>query len=59
MSSDSSAYLIDAVGIPAEPEQVAATVVARVAAQCDARLPLLPGAVEGFTAVPQRPESPH
>ncbi len=41
-----SAYLIDAVGIPAEPEQVAATVIARMAAQYDARLPLLLGAVE-------------
>lgn len=41
-----SAYLTDAVGIPAEPEQVASTVVERIAAQYHARLPLLPGAVE-------------
>jgi HAD superfamily hydrolase (TIGR01509 family) len=41
-----SAYLTDAVGIPAEPKQVAATVVERMASQYHARLPLLPGAVE-------------
>ena len=41
-----SAYLTDAVGVPAEPDEVAATVVDRMAAQYDARLPLLPGAVE-------------
>jgi beta-phosphoglucomutase-like phosphatase (HAD superfamily) len=41
-----SAYLTDTVGIPAEPEEMAATVVDRMAAQYDARLPLLPGAVE-------------
>ncbi|MGH3696161.1 MAG: HAD family hydrolase [Pseudonocardiaceae bacterium] len=41
-----SAYLTDTVGVPAEPEQVAAIVVNRMAAQYDARLPLLPGAVE-------------
>ncbi|MGH4006132.1 MAG: HAD family hydrolase [Pseudonocardiaceae bacterium] len=41
-----SAYLTDAVGVPAEPEEVAATVIDQMAAQYDARLPLLPGAVE-------------
>jgi HAD superfamily hydrolase (TIGR01509 family) len=41
-----SAYLTEAVGVPAEPEEVAATVLERMAAQYDARLPLLPGAVE-------------
>ncbi len=41
-----SAYLTDAVGIPVAPEEVAATVVDRMAAQYDTRLPLLPGAVE-------------
>ena len=41
-----SAYLTDAVGVPAEPDEVAATVVDRMAAQYDARLPLLPGVVE-------------
>jgi HAD superfamily hydrolase (TIGR01509 family) len=41
-----SAYLADAVGIPAEPEEVAAIVIDRMTAQYDARLPLLPGAVE-------------
>ena len=41
-----SAYLIDVVGVPGEPDEVAATVIDRMAAQYDARLPLLPGAVE-------------
>lgn len=41
-----SAYLTDAVGVPAEREEVAATVIDQMAAQYDARLPLLPGAVE-------------
>ncbi len=41
-----SAYLTDSVGVPVAPEEVAATVVDRMAAQYDTRLPLLPGAVE-------------
>ena len=41
-----SAYLTDAVGIPGEQEAVAVTVIDRMAARYDARLPLLPGAVE-------------
>jgi len=41
-----STYLTDAVGVPAEPDEVAATVLDRMAAQYDVRLPLLPGAVE-------------
>ena len=41
-----SAYLTDVVGIPAEPNEVAATVLDRMAARYDARLPLVPGAVE-------------
>lgn len=41
-----SAYLTGPVGIPVAPEEVAATVVDRIAAQYDTRLPLLPGAVE-------------
>jgi HAD superfamily hydrolase (TIGR01509 family) len=41
-----SAYLTGPVGIPVAPEEVAATVVDRIAAQYDMRLPLLPGAVE-------------
>lgn len=41
-----SAYLIDAVGVPAKPDEVAATVIDRMADQYDTRLPLLPGAVE-------------
>ena len=41
-----SAYLTDTVGVPAEPDQVAAIVLDRMVAQYDARLPLLPGAVE-------------
>lgn len=41
-----SAYLTDVVGVPGDPESVAATVIDRLAAQYDTRLPLLPGAVE-------------
>ncbi|HEY6421979.1 MAG TPA: HAD family phosphatase [Pseudonocardiaceae bacterium] len=41
-----SAYLTDVVGVPAEPDEVAATVIDRMAAEYAARLPLLPGAVE-------------
>lgn len=41
-----SAYLTDVVGVAAEPSEVAALVVDRMAAAYDARLPLLPGAVE-------------
>jgi HAD superfamily hydrolase (TIGR01509 family) len=40
------AYLTDAVGIPAEPDEVVTIVLDRMAAQDDARLPLLPCAVE-------------
>jgi HAD superfamily hydrolase (TIGR01509 family) len=41
-----SAYLTDVVGIAAGPEEVAAAVIDRMAAQYDVRLPLLPGAAE-------------
>lgn len=41
-----SAYLTDAVGVAAEPAEVAATVLDRMVAHYDARLPLLAGAVE-------------
>lgn len=41
-----SAYLAGTVGIPAEPEAIAVTVIDWMAARYDARLPLLPGAVE-------------
>src|SRR2546423_3569659 len=41
-----SAYLTDAVGIPGEPQEVAVTVIDRMAACYDVRLPLLPGAVK-------------
>jgi HAD superfamily hydrolase (TIGR01509 family) len=41
-----SAYLTNVVGIPAEPNVVAVMVLDRMAAQYNARLPLLPGAVE-------------
>jgi HAD superfamily hydrolase (TIGR01509 family) len=40
-----SAYLTGPVGIPVAPQEVAATVVDRMAAQYDTRLPLLPGAI--------------
>lgn len=39
-----SSYLTDVVGIPAPPEQVAATVLDRMAAAYYTRLPLVPGA---------------
>ncbi len=41
-----STYLTDVVGVPGEPGEVAATVIDRVAARFESRLPLLPGAVE-------------
>lgn len=41
-----SAYLTDVVGVLGRPEEVAATVIDRMAARYRARLPLLPGAVE-------------
>jgi HAD superfamily hydrolase (TIGR01509 family) len=41
-----SAYLVDTVGVPGPPEDAASTVVDRIAAQYQVRLPLLPGAVE-------------
>jgi HAD superfamily hydrolase (TIGR01509 family) len=41
-----SAYLTDTVGVPVESDEVAATVVDRMAARYETRLPLLPGAVE-------------
>lgn len=49
-----SAYLTDVVGIPAGPEEVAAIVIDRMAAAYDARLPLLPGAVEVVQRLGQR-----
>lgn len=41
-----SAYLTGTIGVPVAPEQVAATVIDRMAAEYETRLPLLPGAVE-------------
>lgn len=41
-----SAYLTGVVGVPGTPEEVAATVIDRMAASYRDRLPLLPGAVE-------------
>ncbi len=41
-----STYLTDVVGVPGKPEDVAVTVIDRMAARYDAQLPLLPGAVE-------------
>lgn len=41
-----STYLIDTVGIPATPGEVATTVIDRLAARYHTRLPLIPGAVE-------------
>jgi HAD superfamily hydrolase (TIGR01509 family) len=42
------------VGIPATPDEVAATVVDRMAARYDARLPLLPGAVAAVERLGRR-----
>lgn len=41
-----STYLTEVVGVPGAPQQVAATVVERMAAEYHARLPLYPGALE-------------
>ena len=41
-----SAYLTGTIGVPVAPEQVAATVIDRMAAEYETRLPLLPGALE-------------
>jgi HAD superfamily hydrolase (TIGR01509 family) len=41
-----SAYLTETVGVPGRPEDAASTVVNRIAARYELRLPLLPGAVE-------------
>jgi HAD superfamily hydrolase (TIGR01509 family) len=41
-----SAYLTEVVGVPAAPRQVAATVVERIAAHYQTRLPLYPGALD-------------
>jgi HAD superfamily hydrolase (TIGR01509 family) len=41
-----SAYLADVVGVPGDPEHLAATVIDRMQARYRSRLPLLPGAVE-------------
>ena len=41
-----SAYLTDVVGVPGKPEDVAVTVIGRMAEHYRTRLPLLPGAVE-------------
>ena len=41
-----SAFLTGTIGVPVAPEQVAATVIDRMAAEYETRLPLLPGAVE-------------
>jgi HAD superfamily hydrolase (TIGR01509 family) len=41
-----SGYLTDTVGVRGPPEDVAATVIDRIAARYRVRLPLLPGAVE-------------
>jgi HAD superfamily hydrolase (TIGR01509 family) len=49
-----SAYLTDVVGIPGEPEQVAVTVVDRMAAKYGARPPLLPGAVQAVERLGRR-----
>ena len=49
-----SAYLTGVVGVPAEPDEVASTVLDRMAAAYDTRLPLLPGAVEAVERLGRR-----
>jgi HAD superfamily hydrolase (TIGR01509 family) len=49
-----STYLVDTVGIPGSPAEVAQNVIDRVAARYAEHLPLLPGAVEGVRRLAQR-----
>jgi len=49
-----SAYLVDQVGSPGRPEDVASLVIDRMADRYHARLPLLPGAVEAVQRLGQR-----
>jgi len=49
-----SAYLVDEVGIPGRPEDVASLVIDRMADRYRARLPLLPGAVEAVQRLGER-----
>jgi len=49
-----SAYLVDEVGIPGRPEDVASLVIDRMADRYRARLPLLPGAVEAVRRLGER-----
>ncbi|WP_328522583.1 HAD family hydrolase [Kribbella sp. NBC_00359] len=41
-----AAYLTDVIGVPGQPQDVAAQVIDRMASRYRSRLPLLPGAVE-------------
>jgi beta-phosphoglucomutase-like phosphatase (HAD superfamily) len=45
-STEWSAYLHDALGVPMDPGRISNEVVAGLLAMCRARLPLLPGAVD-------------
>lgn len=49
-----STYLTDVVGIPGSPEQVATTVIDRLAERYRAHLPLLPGAVDAVRRLADR-----
>jgi HAD superfamily hydrolase (TIGR01509 family) len=49
-----SAYLVDEVGLPGRPEDVASLVIDRMADRYRARLPLLPGAVEAVQRLGER-----
>jgi HAD superfamily hydrolase (TIGR01509 family) len=49
-----SSYLTEVVGIPGQPEEVAATVLDRMAAAYHTRLPLLPGALQVVERLGQR-----
>jgi len=49
-----AAYLVDTVGVPGRPEDVAAEVVRRMGDRYRERVPLLPGAVEAVEAMADR-----
>ena len=53
-STEWSRYMHDSLGVPMEPEEISAAVVARLEADYRERVPLLPGAVEAVRALAER-----
>ncbi|NHC43930.1 HAD family hydrolase [Motilibacter aurantiacus] len=49
-----SRYLVETVGIPGAPEEIARTVIDRLAAEYERELPLLPGAVQAVARLAER-----